>query len=150
FCNASHAGGGKGFRGGPQAAASLNGQPIELLQLDDKFDPKLAAENARTFIVDRKVHALFLARATPHNEAIMPLLAEHQIAMVAPSTGAMVMHEPVNPYIFNVRATYQREAERAIRHLSQIGIDRIAVLHVDDSFGQDSLASAQKGFDGMG
>ena len=128
----------------------VHGQKIELVQLDDKFDPKLAAENAKKLIVDHKVTALFLARGTPHNEAIMPLLAEYKLAMVAPSTGAMVLHEPVNPYIFNVRATYQREAERAVRHLSLIGIERIVVLQVDDSFGADSVVGAQKGFTAVG
>lgn len=38
-------------------------------------------------------------------------------------------------HVFNVRATYQREAEKAITHLTSIGIQRIAILHVDDSFG---------------
>lgn len=128
----------------------VNGQKIELIQMDDKFDPKLAAENARKMVVDNKVVALFLARGTPHNEAIMPLLSEFKVPMVAPSTGAMVLHQPVNPYIFNVRATYQREAERAIRHLSLIGLERIAVLQVDDSFGADSMAGAQKGFTAVG
>jgi branched-chain amino acid transport system substrate-binding protein len=132
------------------ARGGVNGQRIELISLDDKFDPKLAAENARELIVDKKVVALFLNRGTPHSQAIMPLLAEHKIAMVAPSTGAVVLHEPVNPYVFNVRATYQREAERAIRHLSLIGLERIAVMQVDDSFGADSMAGAQKGFDGVG
>jgi branched-chain amino acid transport system substrate-binding protein len=37
---------------------------------------------------------------------------------MAPSTGAMVLHKPVHPWIFNVRATYQREAEKAVRHLA--------------------------------
>ncbi len=132
------------------AQGGVHGQKIELIQLDDKFDPKLAGENARALIVDRKVHALFLTRGTPHNQAIMPHLAEHKVAVIAPSTGAMVLHQPVNPYIFNVRATYQREAERAVRHLSLIGLDRIAVMQVDDSFGEDSMAGAQKGFDGVG
>ena len=44
-----------------------------------------------------------------------------------------------------MRATYQREAERAIAHLASIGIRRIAILHVDDSFGRDGLEGAQKG-----
>ena len=44
-----------------------------------------------------------------------PLLAraEGPVPLVAPSTGAMVLHEPVHPWIFNVRAPYQREAEKA-------------------------------------
>jgi branched-chain amino acid transport system substrate-binding protein len=45
-----------------------------------------------------------------------------------------------------VRATYQREAERVIIHLHSIGITRIAVLYVDDSFGTDGLAGALRGF----
>lgn len=45
-----------------------------------------------------------------------------------------------------MRATYQREAERAVQHLNLIGIDRIGVIHVDDSFGADLLEGARKGF----
>jgi branched-chain amino acid transport system substrate-binding protein len=124
----------------------INGQAVKLIQLDDKFDPKLAARNAETLIVDDHVVALFLARGTPHNQAILPLLSKYRIAMVAPSTGALALRQPVNPYVFNVRATYQREAEHAIVHLGTIGLSRIAVLHVDDSFGQDALVGASKGF----
>lgn len=128
------------------AKGGVNGQLIELISLDDKFDPKLAGENAKKLIVERNVAALFLSRGTPHTQAIMPLLAEHKVPLIAPSTGAMVLHKPVNPWIFNVRATYQREAERAVQHLSLIGIDRIGVIHVDDSFGADLLEGAKRGF----
>jgi branched-chain amino acid transport system substrate-binding protein len=124
----------------------VNGQAVKLIQRDDQFDPKLAARNAEALIVDDHVVALFLARGTPHNQAIVPLLSKYRIAMVAPSTGALALRQPVNPYVFNVRATYQREAEHAIIHLGTIGLSRIAVLHVDDSFGQDALVGASKGF----
>ena len=129
------------------AKGGIRGEKIELITLDDKFDPKLAAANASTLIVEKKVVALFMNRGTPHAEAIMPLLAEHEIALVAPSTGAMVLHKPVNKYIFNVRSSYQREAEKAIAHLHTLGIKRIAVVHVDDSFGADAFGGAVKGFD---
>lgn len=128
------------------AKGGINGQKIELESLDDKFDPKLAAENARTLITNRQVLSLFLTRGTPHTQAIMPLLDEFKVPLVGPSTGAMALHKPVHPWLFNVRATYQREAERAVQHLSLIGIDRIGVVHVDDSFGADLLEGAQKGF----
>lgn len=123
----------------------VNGQKIELISLDDKFDPKLAAENARTLIEDRNVSALFLNRGTPHTEAIIPLLEKHGVALVGPSTGAMVLHQPVRKYVFNVRATYQREAEKAMTHLASMGITRIALVYADDSFGADGIAGAQKG-----
>lgn len=125
----------------------IGGQKIELISLDDKFDPQLAAANARKLIEDNQVLALFLTRGTPHTQAIVPLLNQHGVALIAPSTGAMVLHQPVLRYVFNVRATYQREAEKAVAHLSSIGISRIAVIHVDDSFGTDALAGATRGFE---
>ena len=128
------------------AKGGVNGQKIELLSLDDKFDPKLSGENARSLIEKDEVLAMFLTRGTPHTQAVIPILDEYKVALVGPSTGAMALHQPLQKHIFNVRATYQREAERAIVHLQSIGISRIAMVHVDDSFGEDAAAGAEKGF----
>lgn len=132
------------------AKGGVHGQAIELVSMDDKFTPKLAAENAKVLITQKNVLAMFLTRGTPHAQAIMPLLTEYKVPLVGPSTGAMALHEPIHPWLFNVRATYQRESERAVRHLSLIGIERIGVIHVDDSFGADMLAGAKKGFAAVG
>jgi branched-chain amino acid transport system substrate-binding protein len=131
------------------AKGGVNGQAIELISLDDQFDPKKAAENARILIEDKQVVALFLTRGTPHTEAIIPLLDKYGVALVAPSTGAMVLHKPVQKHIFNVRATYQREVEKAIVQLNAQGLTKIAVLHTDDSFGLDGATGAQNGFDAI-
>ncbi len=128
------------------SAGGVASQRIELVALDDKFDPKLAGENARALIEDQKVLALFLTRGTPHTEAIIPVLNQRGVALIGPSTGAMVLHAPVQKHVFNVRSTYQREAEKAVLHLSTIGMQRIAVVHADDSFGRDALEGANKGF----
>ena len=127
------------------AKGGVAGERIEVVTLDDKFDPKLAAANARTLIEERHVLALFMSRGTPHTEGIIPILDQHGVPMIGPSTGAMTLHKPLRRHVFNVRATYQREAEKAIAHLASQGITRIAVIHVDDSFGADGLVGAQKG-----
>jgi len=124
----------------------VNGQTIEIITMDDKFDPKLAAQNAKVLITEKNVVALFLSRGTPHTQAIMPLLSEYKVPLIAPSTGAAALHKPVHPWLFNVRATYQREAERAVQHLNVIGLDHVGVIHVDDSFGADLLEGAKRGF----
>jgi ABC-type branched-subunit amino acid transport system substrate-binding protein len=128
------------------AKGGIHGQKIELLQMDDKFEPPLAKANAKALIEEKNVLALFLNRGTPHTEAILPLLDANGVALIAPSTGAMVLHQPIRKNIFNVRATYQREAEKAVTHLHTLGIARIAVIHADDSFGLDGLEGANKGF----
>jgi ABC-type branched-subunit amino acid transport system substrate-binding protein len=127
------------------AKGGVHGQKIELAALDDKFDPQTAAENARKLIEEQNVLAMFLTRGTPHTEAMIPLLEKYGVALVGPSTGAMVLHQPVRKYIFNVRATYQREAEKAMTHLASMGMTRIAVVYSDDSFGADGIIGAQKG-----
>ena len=120
----------------------VNGQQIKLLTLDDKFVPDLARTNAQKLIEDEKVLALFLTRGTPHTQAMLPMVQKHNVPLIAPSTGAMALHDPVIPQVFNVRSSYQYEAEKSIRHLTSIGVTRIAILHADDSFGEDALMGA--------
>ena len=76
---------------------------------------------------------------------MIPVLDKYGVPLVGPSTGAMVLHQPVKKHIFNVRATYQREAEKGVSHLGSMGITRVATIYTDDSFGADGLAGAQKG-----
>jgi ABC-type branched-subunit amino acid transport system substrate-binding protein len=124
----------------------VHGQQIELITVDDKFDPATTAVVGRALITEQHVLALFLNRGTPHAQALLPVLAELQVPLVGPSTGAMALHDPLQPWVFNVRATYQREAMRAIKHLASMGMTRIAVLPTDDSFGADAAIGAEKGF----
>ena len=129
------------------AKGGVNGQKIELVSMDDKFDPKTAEANARMLIVEKRAIVLFLTRGTPHNELILKVLDELKVPLVGPSTGAMLLHDPVKRYVFNVRSTYQREAEKAVGLLASIGITSIGVLHVDDTFGTDALIGIKAGFD---
>lgn len=118
----------------------VNGRKIELRTMDDKFDPVLAASNAEALIKKEHVFALFQNRGTPHTEALLPILAANHVPLVAPSTGAAIFHDPINPLVFNVRAKYQDEVSKVVEHFTTIGIHRIGLIHVDDSFGRDGLA----------
>lgn len=126
------------------ADGGINGQQIELVSLDDNNKSPAAAENAAQLIADQRVVALFLSRGTPQTQAMLPHLAQGKIVLIAPSTGAMALHSPVNPWVFNVRASYQREAEAVVRHLGLTGLDKLALLYVNDSFGEDAIQGAMK------
>ena len=126
----------------------VNRHRIELVSLDDKFSAKTAAENAQQ-LIEKGAVALFFNRGTPQTLAIMPVLDKYKVPLIAPSTGAMALHKPVHPWLFNVRATYQREAERAVRHLRLIGLERIAILQSDDAFGNDGAEGALTGFEAV-
>ncbi len=58
----------------------------------------------------------------------------------------MLLRKPVQPYIFNVRSSYQREAEKIIDYFHTVQNGRIAIVQVDDSFGADAVEGAQAGF----
>ena len=87
------------------ARGGVHGRPVELRAMDDHFDPEQTRSTAAQLIADPAVLALFMIRGTPNVEAVLPLLAEHKIALVAPSTGAMSLRAPVHPWVFNVRAS---------------------------------------------
>jgi len=140
--------GAKLYFGAVNAKGGVNGQKIELISLDDGLEPKRAEENARILIEERQVLSMFLTRGTPHSQSMFPLLEKNGVALVGPSTGAMVMHQPVNRQVFNVRATYQRESEKSVDFLISFGMTRIGVVHANDSFGADGLEGAQKSFTG--
>jgi branched-chain amino acid transport system substrate-binding protein len=127
------------------ANGGVNGQQIQLLTLDDKFDPKIAKENARILIAEKNVVSMFLTRGTPHTEAIIDVLNEYDVPLVGPSTGAMVLHQPVKKHVFNVRSTYQLEAEKVVATLNSWDLKRIAIIQTDDSFGADGAIGVQKG-----
>jgi branched-chain amino acid transport system substrate-binding protein len=124
------------------ASGGIGGQQIELVSLDDRNQPDLTVENATRLVADPKVVALFLNRGTPHTRALMPLLAQAHVVLLAPSSGAMELHTPVNPWIFNVRATYRAETGRLTRHLGMTRLDKVGLCYVNDSFGTDALQGA--------
>jgi len=127
------------------AMGGLRGRRMRLMTRNDKLSAAQAAVNATTLITQHHAIALLLCRSTACTQALLPVLTQHQVALVGPTTGAMVFHTPVHPLVFNGRTTYQREAENAVWYLRQQGAVRLALVHVDNSFGDDAVQGALKG-----
>ncbi len=119
------------------ANGGVNGRRIELITYDDGFDAKRTPANVRKLLGEDNVFALFMIRGTPQNESVLPILTAEKVPLVAPLTGAITMHRPVNRYVFNVRAKYQDEVARAVNHLATSGVSRIGIFYAADAFGQD-------------
>jgi ABC-type branched-subunit amino acid transport system substrate-binding protein len=126
------------------AKGGIHGRKIVLESMDDGFDPKKSPEVVKKLIEEKNVFALFLSRGTPTNEAAYPVLEQNKIPLIGPSTGAMSMYNPPRKYMFPVRASYHSETFKIVPQLVNMGINRVALLYVDDSFGKDALAGAQK------
>lgn len=128
------------------AQGGIKGQSLELVTQDDKYDPATAAAAARS-LASQGVIGLMLSRGTGPTEALLPVLKENRLPLVAPATGATSLRDPVQPWVYHLRASYPREAERAVKHLAGIGVKRITIVQVNDPFGTDAGKGAIKGLD---
>jgi ABC-type branched-subunit amino acid transport system substrate-binding protein len=128
------------------AQGGIKGQNIELVTQDDKYDNATAVAHAKS-LASQGVLALMLSRGTGPTEAMLPVLKDSKLPLIAPATGAVSLHEPVQPWVYHLRASYQKEAERAVKHLAGIGVKRITIVQVNDPFGNDAGKGAIKGLD---
>lgn len=121
----------------------VHGRQLRLVSLDDRYEPTLTLTNTHRLIGADRAFILFGYVGTPTVKAVMPLLKQEQIPLVAPLTGAQLLRKPFQPLIFNLRASYQAEIDRIVNDLVRSGRHRIAVLHQEDAFGEDGLRATR-------
>ena len=122
----------------------VHGRKIVLKTLDDGYEATRAVENTKKLINEDRVFALFGYVGTPTSAASMPIFTEARVPFVGPFTGAESLRNPVNPLIFNVRASYYDETEAIVQHLTAMSVDRIAVFYQNDAYGQAGLAGVER------
>jgi ABC-type branched-subunit amino acid transport system substrate-binding protein len=66
------------------------------------------------------------------------------VPFVGAFTGAELLRQPFNRYIFNVRASYFDETEAIVQHLTAMSVDKIAVFYQNDAYGQAGLAGVER------
>ena len=119
-------------------AGGVYGRKIELLSEDDGFDAAASRQHAHALLADKQVFALFLPRGTPNTEAIMTEARAVGAPVVAPSTGAATFFDQPDPLLFVVRAKYQTEIAELINYFDTLGLRRVALVNVNDTFGKDT------------
>ncbi len=132
------------FFDGVNAKGGVNGRKIVLKTLDDGYEPPRAAENTKKLINDEKVFALFGYVGTPTSAASLPIFTEAKVPFIGAFTGAELLRQPFNRYVFNVRASYFDETEAIVQHLTAMSIDKIAVFYQNDAYGQAGLAGVER------
>lgn len=120
------------------AQGGINRRTVELVNLDDGYEPERCAENTRKLIAD-DVFALFGYIGTPTSVAALPLATTAKVPFFAPFTGAMALRQPFNRYAFHVRASYNDEIGLIVRQLTSLGLKKIAVFYQNDAYGKAGL-----------
>ena len=119
------------------ANGGVNGRLLELVSLDDAYEPEAAVANTLRLVEEEKVFALIGEVGTPTSRSATPIAAQVGIPFIAPFTGAEFLRDDDWENIVNLRASYYQETEEMVARLTEdLGITRIAVLYQDDSYGR--------------
>jgi branched-chain amino acid transport system substrate-binding protein len=93
------------------ASGGVNGRKVELIVLDDGFEPANAAENTNKLINQDKVFALVSSHGTASVMASMPTIKKSGIPFFAPIVGTEEFYKPIIKNVFLVRRSFYGEAE---------------------------------------
>lgn len=97
------------------ARGGVQGRPVQLQTLDDAQDPEKTVEHLQTLIAGNQLLALMLPRTTPSTDALLPVSAQQGVPVIGPQAGGSAINQPPRREVLTLRASYQKEAETAIR-----------------------------------
>ncbi len=126
------------------AEGGVAGRSLKLVSLDDGYEPPRTVANTKTFLDGGDVFALLGYVGTPTTLAAKPLIDNAGIPLIGPFTGAMGLRTPVDPNIFNIRASYNDETRKIVEQFLFLGLKKIAVFYQDDAYGMAGLTGVQK------
>ena len=132
-------------------SGGVHGRRLDLTSLDDSYEPEAAVTNTQQLIETDGVFALIGEVGTPTSRSATPVAAAAQVPFIAPFTGAEFLRDDDWRNIINLRASYYQETEEIVASLiADQGVDRIAVMFQDDSFGRAGYRGVLQALDRRG
>lgn len=126
-------------------AGGVKGRKLELISLDDGYEPNKSIEATKKLIDENKVFALIGPVGTPTSAATQPIALQANVPFIGPFTGAEFLRNPFQPNVINIRGSYFQETEEMVERLTKDrGVSRISIFYQDDAFGRAGLAGVQK------
>ena len=126
------------------AQGGVFGRKIVLLKRDDGLVPERTQVNTKLLIAQDEVFALFGFVGAASSNAAMPIFTEAKVPFFAPSSGSESLRMPFNRYIFNLRASNDREIEKIVEQLVTTYASNVAVFYQYDSEGWTGLESVER------
>lgn len=124
------------------------GRKLELIALDDEYEPDLALARVKELHEERKVFAMIGNIGTPTAAKTLPYALQKKILFFGAFTGAKLLRQdPPDRYVFNYRAGYDEETTAIVKYLVEVRNVRpeeIAVFTQNDAFGDDGFHGVVK------
>ncbi|WP_029009012.1 ABC transporter substrate-binding protein [Azospirillum halopraeferens] len=130
-------------------AGGVDGRPIRLTVYDDGGDAAKAAGFAKRLIDSDKVDVIVGGTTTAATMAAVPLVERAEVPFIS-LAGAVVIVEPVKPWVFKTPHTDRMAAEKVMADMTKRGLSRLALLSEDSGFGKSGRAETLKVAKDMG
>ena len=123
------------------AQGGVHGRKIKLVSLDDELKPEKALANYKKLLDEEKVLATFLGVGTGTTAAVLPLLEEKRVPLIAPLAIGDSVRAKSGRMVYYTRAGYGDESEKIIQHLTTVGQTKIALATLDNAGGREVAAT---------
>jgi branched-chain amino acid transport system substrate-binding protein len=125
----------------------INGRMINLLSVDDGYQPPKTVEQVRRLVEQEQVAFIFQSLGTPCNTAIHKYMNDHKVPQLFVATGATKWNDPKNfPWTMGWQPNYQTESHIYSKHLLSTKPDaKIGILYQNDDYGKDYVTGLKQG-----
>jgi branched-chain amino acid transport system substrate-binding protein len=120
------------------AAGGVRGRKLELVYRDDSTNPEIGLAALRQLVEHERVTAVLGAVSSAVTLRLAPYCEQHRIVLISPSASAPLLTE-AGEYIFRTYPSDVLEGASMADFARDLGLDRVAVLAVDNAYGE-SLA----------
>jgi branched-chain amino acid transport system substrate-binding protein len=114
---------------------------IEYIQYDDASDPTQAVQVAKRLIAEQNIDVLIGPSGSPNAMAILPLMAENGIPMLAPvGTPAVVLPmDDKKRWVFKTTQNDSLIADAIVAHMKKNGVKTVGFIGFNDPYGDSWL-----------
>jgi len=118
--------------------ATIAGQKVNYIVLDDASDTTTAVKNTRKLIAEHKVDLVIGSTTSPNSLAMIDVVAEAETPMIAMAASARII-EPMDAKRAWVFKTPQNDAQMAtaiVQHMSNNNVKTVAYIGFADAYGE--------------
>jgi len=122
------------------AAGGVGGRSLELLYRDDSTNPDIGLAALRELVEHERVSTVLGAVSSTVTLRLAPYCERHRVVLISPTASASQLTE-AGDYIFRTFPSDVLEGTSMADFARDLGLDRVAILSVDNDYGA-SLARA--------
>jgi len=125
----------------------VNGRRINLISLDDGYNPSKTVEQVRRLVEQEQVAFIFNSAGTSPNLAVQPYLNDNKVPQIFVPSGSSRFGDPRHfPWTIGCWPSFQTEGRIYAKHILATKPDaRIGVLYQNDAVGKEYLNGLRDG-----